>query len=166
MGISSRLFDDVRAVMHGTAAAHSSVRVRDLVATGQVTQHVVDSSVTSYQDSPQGSGDLPSFLCTCGETVYDREDLIARHVAKDHDEEPESGFPALDGAYPSWHPMLGDVTYATVSGPVVCDISADEQAEQDAAELAYLRSFGMGTWLSSQPSRFRYATSAYRGSSR
>jgi len=40
------------------------------------------------------------------------------------------------------------------SGPIACDISEDEQAEQDAAERAFLREFGMGTWLTSQPRRF------------
>ena len=47
--------------------------------------------------------------------------------------------------------IVGTVAASAI---VVCDIEADEQAEQDAAERAYLRSFNMGTWLTSQPRRF------------
>lgn len=43
----SRLFSDVqRAAARDGGAAHPTLRVRDLVATGQVTQHTVSSPVT------------------------------------------------------------------------------------------------------------------------
>lgn len=42
----SRLFLDVqRAAAHDGGAAHPALRVRDLVATGQVTQHTISSPV-------------------------------------------------------------------------------------------------------------------------
>jgi hypothetical protein len=156
------LWQDIRASIEPLGAATGDVTVRDLVSIGQVTQHVVDSSVTSYMDVPQGCGDpemhgsapceIGSFVPMHGEPVYEYD-------------EPEGGTWLYDEyGIPYW--TSGDVVEATVSATVVCDIASDEEAEQDAAELAYLRSFGMGTWLTSQPNRFRYATPAYRGSSR
>jgi hypothetical protein len=52
----SRLFIDVqRAAVHSGGAAHPSLRVRDLVATGQVTSHTVSSPVVASHASVRES---------------------------------------------------------------------------------------------------------------
>lgn len=54
----SRLFVDVqRATARTGGAAHNSLRLRDLVATGQVTQHTVSSPIVSPEEGMGFSGE-------------------------------------------------------------------------------------------------------------
>jgi len=60
--VKNGLFFDLRANMDVASAAHSTLRVRDLVATAQVTPHVVSDLVRSWDDvslETQGGGDQP-----------------------------------------------------------------------------------------------------------
>jgi hypothetical protein len=165
--MSNSLFHDVRAFVDARAASSSDVRVRGLVSIGQVMQHVVNSSAASYVE-PQGCGDPGmhgTSPCEIGSFVPMSGGMTNAPEPYEYDE-PEGGTWLKDEyGIPYWT-SSGDVVEAVAaSGPVVCDIAADEAAEQDAALRSYLRSLNMGTWLSAMPRRFP-PSAAYRGSSR
>jgi hypothetical protein len=126
------LFADIRAIIDGDAAASGDVRVRDLIATGTVTSHTLDVSVRSFSCEEAQDGGAS---CNC-----DNVPLEGVHVY----------------LCPAWERGVdgAGIDRRPASPIASCDIEADEAAEQEAAERAFLRSFGLGTWLTSQPVRF------------
>lgn len=65
----SRLFVDVqRAAARGGAAPHSALRLRDLVATGQVTQHTMTGPVRVYGELVEQGGGASHTCAYCVST--------------------------------------------------------------------------------------------------
>jgi hypothetical protein len=136
------LFADIRAIIDGNAAASGDVRVRDLIATGTVTSHTLDVSVRSFSCEEAQDGGASGYACGEGCPIVFDEDT--------------NPFTLCDGCLADWR-VWNDSRMAVVASceiRTVESIEDEEAAEQEAAERAFLRSFGLGTWLTSQPVRF------------
>lgn len=78
----SRLFDDVqRAAAKTGAAPHPSLRVRDLVATGQLASHTISSPVVASSSSVRESS---STVAAVSSPRYIHVDCIATPVGVWH----------------------------------------------------------------------------------
>lgn len=130
------LFEDIRAFIDPMSATDGDVRVRDLVSTGQVTAHILSDAVRFLEDEPQGGGDDPEGGAW----------LLDQYGVPYWSPTGEQGTWCIEGDVPVFEAASGITTIESIED--------EEQAEQDAAERAFLREFGMGTWLSSQPRRF------------
>lgn len=147
-----------RAAARSDAASHPIASERDLVAIGSHEQHSASDLITPYVHTTAEGRESYVYTCRCGETVY--MGMADRHEAKDHD------------------PLDDEIAALVSMGEVVPEEANDEfiawdeamreteEAEEEAARSRRMRSYGMGTWLTSLPRTFRTTRVEYPGAGR
>ncbi len=164
-----------RATARVGAASHPITPERELVATGSHEQHTASDVITPYVPTTAegrheeltwksvGEAALRDvYTCRCGEIVY--VDMVDRHEDKDHsyDDEPfEDEIAALVS--------MGEVVPEEANAAFVAwdeAMAETEEAIEEAARSRFMRSYGMGTWLTAMPRTFRTTRVEYPGAGR